>query len=432
MAYETHHPNSDLRVDQKDHRQNVQGTSKMPLLGIGLALLLATAAFFSGLQIGSDTRMEASIGSLFSNDTKPDESVDLDEFWQVWNLLDEKFVSSTTTDPLTSEERVYGAIRGLVDSYGDPYTVFLPPQDASIFEEDISGNFSGVGMEVGIREDAVTVIAPLPDSPAEAAGILAGDVIARIDGKSTDGMSIDEAVKLIRGPEGSEVTLALFREGDSEFQDVVVTRDTIVIPTIETSIQGNIFVIKLFSFNALAEAEMQRALREYIESGKSEMILDLRGNPGGFLQSAVGIASYFLPAGKVVVREDFGEGEEERLYRSAGRQLGQFAPKEMVVLVDRGSASASEILAGALKEHRVATLIGSQTFGKGSVQELVSLDDESSLKVTIARWLTPEGTSISDGGLSPDIEVERTPQQFLDGEDPQFDAALEFLNRNGS
>jgi carboxyl-terminal processing protease len=194
-----------------------------------------------------------------------------------------------------------------------------------------------------------------------------------------------------------------------------------------------VFIITLYSFNALSEAEMQNALRGYVESGKRKLILDLRGNPGGFLQSAVNISSFFLPAGAVVVREDFGESREERVYRSTGRQLkslvSDLIPEEMVVLIDGGSASASEIVAGALQEHGVATLIGSQTFGKGSVQELVELGDGSSLKVTIARWLTPNGTSISDGGLAPDIAVERTPQDRTEERDPQLDEALNFLAR---
>lgn len=410
--------------------QDAVRRGRSPLLGIGLALLLASAAFFSGLQMGSDTRLEASIGSLFASSAQPDESVDLTEFWQVWNILSDKFAAATSSDAVTEEERVWGAIEGLVDSYDDPYTVFLPPEDASMFEEDISGNFSGVGMEVGVRDDVVTVIAPLPDTPAEEAGLLPGDAIVEIDGMETEDMSIDEAVQLIRGEQGTDVALTIFREGEEDLLEITVTRDTITIPTIETSIDGDVFIIKLISFNAIAEAEMQRALREYVQSGADRMILDLRGNPGGFLQGAVNIAGYFLPTGKVVVREQFSDGADERVYRSTGKELGRFAPNEMVVLVDGGSASASEILAGALQEHGVATLIGQQTFGKGSVQELITLRDGSSLKVTIARWLTPNGTSISDGGLAPDVEVERTPQQFIDGEDPQLDAAFEYLRRN--
>lgn len=400
----------------------------LPLLGIGLAILLATGAFFSGMQFGSGGNMQASLGNLFNSTAQPDESVDMSEFWQVWNLLDDKFVSSSTTDPVSDEDRVRGAIEGLVNAYEDPYTVFLPPEDASKFEEDISGNFSGVGMEVGIREGVVSVIAPLPDTPAERAGVRAGDLIIRIDGISTERMSIDEAVSLIRGEAGTTVTLTVLREGNDEFLEIPIVRDTISIPTIETEVQGDVFIIRLYSFNALAEAEMQRALREYIASGTHKMILDLRGNPGGYLQSAVSIASYFLPTGKVVVRESFGEGEEEQLYRSTGKTLRNFAPQKMAILVDGGSASASEILAGALQEHGVATLVGQQTFGKGSVQELLRIGSGSSLKVTVARWLTPEGTSISEGGLTPDVVVEITPEQITAGEDPQLDAALEVVN----
>lgn len=409
-----------------------ESRSKISLLGVGLAVLLATATFFSGLHIGTVGDQRASIGALFNRSAVADSSVDLTEFWEVWRLLEERFVSGTSTSDVSDEERVWGAIEGLVSAYDDPYTIFLPPEDASMFEEDISGNFSGVGMEVGMRNGVITVIAPLPDTPAERAGLIAGDAIVRIDDTTTEKMSIDEAVRLIRGEQGTDVTLTIYREGDEEFREFVVTRDTINIPTIETEIRDDVFVISLYSFNAIAEAKMQMALREFVSSDADKLIIDLRGNPGGFLQSAVGIASYFLPVGKPVVREHFGDTVDEHVYRSQGKELGGAAPSQMVVLVDGGSASASEILAGALSEHGVATLIGSQTFGKGSVQELIELGGGSSLKVTIARWLTPQGTSISDGGLTPDIVVERTPEDRAEGRDPQLDAALEFLNRETS
>jgi len=414
-------------LEHRDEHNNLDGTKTLPLLGIGLAVLLATATFFSGLHIGTETKIEASIFSLFSPKIEADASVDLTEFWDVWNLLDEKFVTAGTSTTISDEEKVQGAIDGLVRSYGDPYTIYLPPADASMFEEEISGNFSGVGMEVGIRNGVVTVIAPLPDSPAEKAGLLAGDAVVRVDNTSTEGMGIDEAVRLIRGEKGTDVTLTIFREGEGEFRDIVVTRDTITIPTSKTEQIGDTFVISLYSFNAIAEAQVQEALREYVESGATNMVLDLRGNPGGYLQSAVSIASYFLPMGKTVVRESFGDSDKEEVYRSSGKTLGRFTPEKLVVLVDGGSASASEILAGALKEHGVATVIGAQTFGKGSVQELVELDDGSSLKVTVARWLTPNGTSISEGGLAPDIEVEFTLEDREAERDPQLDAALSFI-----
>ncbi|MEX0930793.1 MAG: S41 family peptidase [Candidatus Paceibacterota bacterium] len=406
------------------------------LLGIGLAIVLASAAFFSGLQIGgginSESQTGASFFSFLSASAPSEEEVEMDEFWRVWELLDEKFVSSTTTDAVSNEDKLNGAIKGLVGSYGDPYTVFLPPDDANQFEEDISGNFGGVGMEVGLRGSVVTVISPLPETPADRAGIIAGDVIVSIDDTSTKDMTIDEAVKLIRGEKGTEVTLELFREGEDELIKVSVVRDTISIPTVDSEQIGDIFIIRLYSFNALAEMKMQEELRNFIQSDANKLILDLRGNPGGFLQSAVSIASYFLPTGKVIVRENFGEGKEEQLYRSRGKVIHEFTPDTMVVLINQGSASASEILAGALKEHDIATLIGETTFGKGSVQELVNLPQGSSLKVTIARWLTPEGVSFSNGGLEPTRRVPRTPQQMMEDEDPQQEAALEWLRGNHS
>lgn len=405
--------------------------SKNGLLGLGLAILFASAAFFSGIQLGADlsgnARMEAGLLSLFMPRSAPADDVELDDFWRVWNLLEEKYVSGTTTEPISNEDRIYGAIEGLVESYGDPYTVFLPPEDAAEFEENISGNFEGVGMEVGLRDGLVTVIAPLPDTPAEDAGIVAGDVIVRIGETETDRMNIDEAVSLIRGEKGTEVKLTLYREGEEDFIEKTVVRDTITIPTIESERIGDVYIIRLYSFNALAESKMQEELMNFTRSGATKLVLDLRGNPGGFLQSAVSIGGYFLPGGKVIVREHFGDGDEEKVYRSSGRVIHEFNPDTMVVLVDGGSASASEILAGALKEHGIATLIGDTTFGKGSVQELVDLPGGASLKVTIARWLTPEGTSFSEVGLEPHVRIERTPQQILDGLDPQQEAALQWL-----
>ena len=275
-------------------------------LGAGLAVLLAASAFFSGVHVGNgqleDAPMEAGLFSFLTE--KPvREQTDLTEFWEVWALMEEKYVSASSTDEVTTQERIEGAIKGLVKSYGDPYTVFLPPSDASMFEDDISGNFGGVGMEVGLREGLVTVIAPLPNTPATRAGIVSKDVIVEIDGKSTEGMSIDEAVRLIRGEAGSTVALKIYREGEVEILEIEVIREVISIPTVDTEKKGDVFVISLYSFNAIAEAKMEDALQEYARSGASKLIIDLRGNPGGFLQSAVAIASYFVPAGKTIDRE---------------------------------------------------------------------------------------------------------------------------------
>lgn len=401
-----------------------------PLVAIALALLLASGTFVAGAKIASSqvfSSQDASILSwLFGWNERADEEVDLSEFWRVWHLMEEKYTTASSSDNVSVEDRVRGAIEGLVDSYGDPYTVYLPPSEATIFEDDISGNFSGVGMEVGLRDGFVTIIAPLPETPAERAGLLPGDIIVEIDGQSTEDMSIDEAVRLIRGEVGTEVVFSIFREGAVDFETITVTRDNIVIPTVRTEQIGSVFVIALYSFNALAEDMVADALREYAVSDAEALVFDLRGNPGGFLQGAVEIASNFLPAGKVVVTEKTQDGEE-KTFRSRGQGQTNFTPNNLVVLVNGGSASASEIVAGALHDHGVATIIGETTFGKGSVQELVELPDGASLKVTVARWLTPNGTSISESGLTPDITIPRTIEDREAERDPQLDAAVRFL-----
>ena len=416
--------------------QTVVGTTDTltkNLIGYALLGVLAIGLFISGIYIGH-------AGSIFGQplsfqsylpgfeEATPKEGVNLGEFWNVWNLLEKKFSSASSTAFVSDDEKIYGAIKGLVDSYGDPYTIFLPPEEAGQFEDDISGNFSGVGMEVGLRDGLITVISPLPGTPAEKSGIHSGDVLVKIDDTTTEGMRIDEAVKLIRGEKGTVVTFSIYREGQSEFITKSVTRDTIDIPTVKTEKVGDVFIISLYSFNAVSESKMQEAMNEFVSSKAEKLVIDVRGNPGGFLQSAVDIASFVLPSGKVVVKEQGGVTGEDKVFRTRNRQVRDFTPNNLVVLVDNGSASASEILAGALKDHSVATVIGTPTFGKGSVQELVRLDGGSSLKVTVARWFTPNGTSISDGGLSPDYIIKRSSEDREAGRDPQKEAALKFLN----
>jgi carboxyl-terminal processing protease len=401
-------------------------------LWYALGGVLLVGVFVSGVYVGlsgsffgKDLSLQRLVPESFVGEPKTD--VDLSQFWNVWALLDEKYSSASSTEAISDEAKIEGAIKGLVEAYGDPYTVYLPPSDAEQFEDDISGNFSGVGMEVGMRDGLITIISPLPGTPAEKAGILSGDVLVKIDGESTEGMSIDAAVKRIRGEKGTDVTFTIYRDGEVEFIEKTVTRDTIEIPTVKTEKQGDTFIIALYSFNAVSESKMQDALNEFVASDSEKLVIDLRGNPGGFLQSAVDIASFFLPAGKVVVKEQGSVGGDDKVFRTRNRQVKDFNPRNLVVLVDNGSASASEILAGALKDHGVATIIGVPTFGKGSVQELVELDDGSSLKVTVARWFTPNGVSISDGGLAPDYVIKRTPEDREAGVDPQKDAALRFL-----
>lgn len=367
-------------------------------------------------------------GFIFLSNTQAGEQVDMTTFWKVWNTLNEKYVSASSTKSISDTDKMYGAISGLVESLGDPYTVFMTPKEKSHFNETIEGVFEGVGMEVGIQDDHLIVVAPLKNSPAQKAGIEKGDIILSIDGKDTTKMKVEEAVSLIRGPKGSVVTLSIQKKDTSKTVEIKVTRDKIVVPTLETEIINDVFVIRLYSFGASATSEFKNALQQYTKSNKHKLILDLRGNPGGYLDAAVDISSWFLPTGKVVVSEDFGAGKDQKVFRSKGYNIIGNYKTQMVVLVDEGSASASEIVAGALQEHGVAKLVGVKTFGKGSVQELINVTPDTSLKVTIARWLTPNGNSISAGGLKPDVEVKFDSELFKKTQrDTQLQKALGIL-----
>lgn len=407
----------------------------------GLAVLLVV--FFIGNYVGKKSNLSSSFSEIPIPSDVNITSAQFEPFWKVWKVLNEKYVAATSTD---SEKRVWGAIQGLAASQGDPYTVFFPPEESKIFKSDITGNFEGIGMEFGMRDGLMTVVAPLKGSPAEKADLRTGDIIIKINGESTSDISTDKAVKLIRGPKGTKVTLTIVHKDSTEQLDKVITRDVIDIPTIETEVKssgqtasGNnekttglrsdgIFVIRLFSFTAQAPNLFRNALKEFIESDSHKLIVDLRGNPGGYLDAAWDMASWFLPVGKVIVTEDFGGKNKNVVYRSKGYNIFNKNLK-MVILVDEGSASASEIFAGALHEHGIATLIGTKTFGKGSVQELVEITPETSLKVTIARWLTPNGHNLSHEGLTPDIEVKKTQDDTKAGKDPVMDKAVEFLKK---
>lgn len=391
-------------------------------------LLFVGIIFSVGFRQGKN-----SVSSLIATDVQNKTvgqplSVDFSPFWKAWNTLNDKFVDTATSSKvITDQTKVWGAISGLTASFDDPYTVFFPPAESAIFAEEVRGNFEGVGMEVVQKDGALVVISPLKDSPAEQAGILAGDRIIKIDNKDTANLSTEAAVRLIRGKSGTEVTLTVFRSTKKEAFELKITRGVINIPTIDTKDLGNgIFKIDLYSFTAESPNLFRGALRQFIESGNSKLVLDLRGNPGGYLEAAIDMASWFLPSGKIIVRESFGQNKEEVVYRSKGYDV--FTDKlKLVILVNGGSASAAEILAGALSEHNKAVLVGEKTFGKGSVQELVNITSDTSLKVTIARWLTPNGVSISKQGITPEFVVARSQTDVESDKDPQLDKAIEIL-----
>jgi carboxyl-terminal processing protease len=409
---------------------------------------------FLGLIGGSfilGTKVNFSQTYLAEIENKNNEQVsklDFDTFWDTWQILDKKFVKDKEIEgeEITNQDKIWGAIQGLTRSFGDPYTIFLPPSESEIFESDIEGSFEGIGMEIGIRDGFLIAISPLKDTPAERAGMKPKDKILEIDGKSSKNMDTTAAVKIIRGEKGTDVILLIEREGEDEPFEVAITRDVINIPTIDTEVKSSdgktssknndniidgVFIIRLYSFTAVSPNLFREALREFVENQEAtKLIIDLRGNPGGYLEAATDIASWFLPIGKVVVTEDYGGKEPNKIHSSKGYDIFNDNLK-MVILVDGGSASASEILAGALHEYGKATLVGTKTFGKGSVQELIKITSETSLKVTVARWLTPNGNSFSHDGIEPDVEIKITEddiEYIKDGGDPQLDKAIEVLN----
>lgn len=427
--------------------------SLLPAVSVVVVILLIVASFATGIFVGNNKALTKRMPAFAANliPAAQPENVDFEPVWRAWAVINDKFVSSqvSTTTHATPEaegagsasqgtadqDKVWGMIQGLAGSLGDPYTVFMPPSEAEMFQDDISGSFEGVGMEIAIRNRILTIVAPLKDTPAYNAGLKSGDLVVKIDGTDTKNMSIETAVKLIRGPRGTKVQLTILREGETGPLEIDVVRDTINIPTIDTYKRDNgIFVIELMSFTAVSPELFRQALQEFAESGTNKLILDLRGNPGGYLQAAVDMASWFLPSGNVVVTEDYGDKQEKVVHRSSGQNIFDDS-LEFVILVNRGSASASEILAGALRDYGKATLIGTNTFGKGSVQELVDITKDTSLKVTVARWILPEGDHIGGEGIEPEILVELTDEQKEklkedQDYDPIMERAVEFLLKN--
>jgi len=404
-----------------------------------LGVLLIVVGFVSGLYLGySKAPAIDRVRGVANKENEIASQVDFAPFWKAWNVLNEKYVpasaSSTTPEEATlfNQKLVWGAISGLAGAVGDPYTAFFPPEESELFKSDISGNFEGVGMEIAIKDDILTVVAPLKSSPSEKAGIKAGDKIIEIDGVSTMGIAVDEAVGKIRGPRGTAVKFTLIRAKNPDQIKISVTRDVIDIPALDTEIKadpsGDVFVIHLFSFSATSPSLFRDALQKFVDSKTDKLVIDLRGNPGGYLEAAVDMASWFLPEGKVVVREYFGDEKNEEIHRSRGYDIFNENLK-MVVLIDGGSASASEILAGALREQKHVPLVGQKSFGKGSVQELIDITRDTALKVTVARWLTPEGHSISEKGLEPDYKVEITKEDIEKKRDAQLEKAIEIISK---
>lgn len=364
-----------------------------------------------------------------SRDIPPDkEDLDFTLFWQVWDTLVAKYFDKSKINPAAM---VYGAIEGMVSALGDPYTVFLPPSENKVVQEDLNGTFEGVGIQIGFKGTQLAVIAPIPSSPAEKAGVKAGDFIIGIkdEGKDIDrgtaGISLPEAVQAIRGKAGTTVTLTLLREGEVEPIVVDIVRQELNVPTLILTYVGeggSVAHIKLLKFGGETDEEWGKTVQEIVKKKEVKaIILDLRNNPGGYLQGAVDVASEFLKTGSVVVTEERSDGSKSEF---KVERLGQLVDTPVIVIINEGSASASEILAGALRDIRKITLVGEKTFGKGTIQEPLQLEGGSGLHITIARWLTPSGFWVNEKGLEPDTLVE---DDLDTSADEQLEKAIELL-----
>ena len=399
------------------------------LLSLVAAALLLSAGFAAGVGgmwfFGPELRRSLASVSATSaekdGDVSPQERADI--LWEIWEILEGEYIQPEAID---DAEMIHSAAEGMVRSVGDPYTAFVRPLPAAIMGEDMQGSFEGIGATVEMVEGQLVIVRPLPESPAEEAGLLPGDVVLEVDGQPLAGMDILEAISLIRGPQGTVVRLLIQRQGVAEPFLVPLTRDEVELVTVESELlEGGIAYVRLREFNAIAHKRLREALKELVDDGQATgLILDLRGNPGGFLQMAVDVASEFLPRGELILVEHQRD-EDPKEYRV--RRAGLALKVPLVVLVDQSSASASEIVAGAIRDNDRGALIGQRTYGKGSVQNTHDLQDGSSLRVTIARWLLPAGDHLDGEGIAPDIEIEATAEQMAAGQDVQRERAVQYL-----
>lgn len=347
------------------------------------------------------------------------DSLDVAKLFNVQNILNDKFDGD-----IDKQKQSEGAISGLVASVGDPYTVYLDAKANEELSSDLKGTLSGIGIEVGIKNNRLTVIAPIDDTPADKAGIRSGDIISAIDGTDTSGMSIDQAVTKIRGPKDTKVKLTIIR-GNDKPKDIEITRDTISVPSVKAEVKDGIGMLRIRRFGDDTASLVQDSARTFKEAGVKGVVIDVRGNPGGYLQSSVDVASEFMSSG-LVVEERSKRGSTEKKNASPG---GLLTNVPVVMLIDEGSASAAEILAGALHDNNRAQLVGVKSFGKGSVQEIINLGGGTSLKVTVAHWYTPNGVNIGKEGIKPDVEVKNSDEDYAAGRDPQLDKAMELIKQ---
>lgn len=387
-----------------------------------VAVVLAFfAVFFSGYIVGrlevvqDPSRAISQNTAIINRDKNKPANTDFSLFWDAWKVIDDRYVKKPN-----DQDRVHGAIAGMVASLGDPYTMFMKPSENERFSQDISGNFEGIGAELVQKDGYITVVAPLDNSPAQRSGLMAGDIIIKIDDKDAPG-TLDEGVKLIRGKKGTEVKLTVVRGGKEK--EITIVRDTVEVKSVSYSLKDGIAVVKLNQFSANTTEQLDEILKKVSADKPKGLVLDLRNNPGGLLDKAITITSHFIEPGSVVIERD-KDGKETVLRTEA---VANRVTLPMVVLINKGSASASEILAGAIQDAERAQLVGETSFGKGSVQTIENLKDGSAVRVTIAEWLTPKKREINKVGITPDITVGLSEEDVAAGRDPQLDKALELL-----
>jgi carboxyl-terminal processing protease len=382
-----------------------------------LFVFIASTAFVAGFGIGHYVLPAFRPVAVVEEEQQEQFNV----FWEAWALIENHFY---TEEPLNAQTMTYGAIRGMVASLGDRHTAFLTPEQADLFREDLEGEFGGIGVTVGMTDEGqLRVIRPMPGSPGEQAGLKPGDIILEVDGRPIKGMNLVQAINIIRGPQGTEVRLLIQNiEGDT--LEVVITRALIEIPTTESQmLDDGIAYLAVWECNARAPREVRESLDQLLEQDPRALLLDLRGNPGGYLHVAKEIANEFIDGGLLLIERDSEGRETEHKARRGGRVTGI----PLAVLVNGGSASAAEIIAGAIQDNERGILVGQGTFGKGSVQITERLSDGSGLQITTRRWYTPSDRQIEGQGLTPDIEVEMTDEDLLAQRDPQLERAVSYL-----
>ncbi len=404
--------------------------TKVKNISIKSTILLLAIAFVLGFGVASylpatQTTVHRLVNINRQVPTTLSQDVDFSLFWRVWDYIKQHALQQ----PVEEEKLFYGSLEGLVGSLRDPYSVFMDPKTTEKFSQELEGSFEGIGAEIGIKNDRLVIVAPLPNTPAERAGLRSGDKILAINDLDTSGMALDYAVSLIKGAKGTKVKLVILSAGTSEPKELEIVREKIKVDVLRADIKTvpstnkAVAYIRLIQFNDNADQAFIAAWNKLSSQGVEGLILDLRNNPGGYLQQAIKVASRWITQG-IIVKEQF-QPPQMNTYESIG--TGGLVGVPTIVLVNGGTASAAEIVAGALQDYQLATLVGEQTFGKGSVQDYQTFDDGSSIKLTVARWFTPKSRQIDKVGIKPDVEIKLTPEDYDADRDPQLDKALELF-----